>query len=335
MNERDTSSKTAQDYFVRAGSLDGYESLVRHFGGNPKTLMAQAGLAQLSTLDPDSLIRYQQLGELLESTASILKVKDFGLQLGQKQGLITLGLIGSYMAQQPSLETALQIAGRYNRIHAQGVSLVIEDYGEQRLRLSLKLKVNQAGRYFQLAHLSVALMHNLIVQMLPDHSEQLTLELTPAGQESLTFPKTLLSQTPQCPTNLTNEIIARQFPATATEEGSAPETAELVQHGIRMLLPTGECTKNNIAKLLEIHPKKLERQLKNENTAFRILLEQTRKELAILMMQNGGMTLTQLALNLGYSEFSAFSRGFKGWFGRSPSHHYPKKAQPKPVRRSA
>ncbi|MDX1399008.1 MAG: helix-turn-helix domain-containing protein, partial [Oceanospirillum sp.] len=75
-------------------------------------------------------------------------------------------------------------------------------------------------------------------------------------------------------------------------------------------------------RLLEVHPKKLERHLKSEHTAFRILLEQTRKELAILMMQNSGMTLTQLALNLGYSEFSAFSRGFKGWFGQSPKHYW-------------
>lgn len=318
--------RNQQDYFVRAGSLDGFVKLVRHFGGNPAPLLAQAGLDHLATLDPDSLITYQQFAELLENTASALKIKDFGLQLGLKQGLITLGLIGSYMAQQPTLESALQIAGRYNRIHAQGVSLVIESIDELQLRLSLQLKVNHKGGFYQLTQLSIALVHNLIAQMLPDDTRHLKMVLTPGGQESLIFPKTLLRKKPQRPANLTHEIIARQFPASARQftasDNTSPEATELVQHGIRMLLPTGDCTKENVARLLEVHPKKLERQLKSEHTAFRILLEQTRKELAILMTQNSGMTLTQLALNLGYSEFSAFSRGFKGWFGQSPKHYW-------------
>ncbi|ASD69518.1 hypothetical protein B1L02_21840 [Pseudoalteromonas piscicida] len=88
-----------------------------------------------------------------------------------------------------------------------------------------------------------------------------------------------------------------------------------------MLLSTGDCNKKNIALSLGLHPKKLERTLQEHQTSYRDLLEETRKEIALRMLQLGDVSMTTLALNLGYSELSAFSRSFKTWFGVSPNHY--------------
>jgi AraC-like DNA-binding protein len=37
------------------------------------------------------------------------------------------------------------------------------------------------------------------------------------------------------------------------------------------------------------------------------------------MIDSGNVSLTDLALQLGYAELSIFSRNFKHWFGMSPS----------------
>ena len=92
-----------------------------------------------------------------------------------------------------------------------------------------------------------------------------------------------------------------------------------------MLLPTSDCNKQNIAKSLAIHPKKRQRLLQQNHTSFRKLLEQTRREISKRTLELNNMSLTNLALNLGYADFSAFSRAFNVWFGVSPTEFKPMK----------
>ncbi len=61
----------------------------------------------------------------------------------------------------------------------------------------------------------------------------------------------------------------------------------------------------------------LHRHLKKENTMFRHLLTQTRKELAHKHLAQG-LTITQTGYLLGFSDLSAFQRAFKRWTGKSP-----------------
>ena len=86
-----------------------------------------------------------------------------------------------------------------------------------------------------------------------------------------------------------------------------------------MLLATGDCSRENIAMCMGIHPKKMQRTLQDNNTSYQQLLDNTRKKEAIRVIEQGGANLTNLALNLGYADFSAFSRRFKCWYGVSPS----------------
>jgi AraC-like DNA-binding protein len=68
-----------------------------------------------------------------------------------------------------------------------------------------------------------------------------------------------------------------------------------------------------------MHPKKLQRLLKTQGTTYRDLLENVRKKEALRMIDTSNLSLTDLALQLGYAELSIFSRNFKHWFGMSPS----------------
>ena len=62
----------------------------------------------------------------------------------------------------------------------------------------------------------------------------------------------------------------------------------------------------------------LQLQLAEEQCSFRELLEKVRREIATYHLRRGDLPLTQLALLLGYSELSAFSRSFRDWYGLSP-----------------
>ena len=86
-------------------------------------------------------------------------------------------------------------------------------------------------------------------------------------------------------------------------------------------LHTGELNSDSVAKSLHMSRSSYYRRLKNENTSFRELkekiIEQTAKQLLIETDAN----INEIALNLGYSEHSAFIHFFNRITGMSPSNY--------------
>ena len=73
-----------------------------------------------------------------------------------------------------------------------------------------------------------------------------------------------------------------------------------------------------IASRLEISVATLRRRLEDEQTSFRDLVNQYRMEEAITLLQNG-LSVTEAAEKLDYSDVRAFNRAFKRWKGVTPS----------------
>ena len=91
------------------------------------------------------------------------------------------------------------------------------------------------------------------------------------------------------------------------------EIQKRLQQGVPQLEP--------IADQLGIKPWTLRRQLRAENTDFSSLLEDERRRLACDWLLHSDRSVNQIALDLGYSEQSAFNRAFKRWFGVTPVHY--------------
>jgi AraC-like DNA-binding protein len=89
--------------------------------------------------------------------------------------------------------------------------------------------------------------------------------------------------------------------------------AELVQ-----LLPGGAVDQEKIASKLYRSASTLQRQLSNEGTSYRDVLDETRRELAEAYLRDGQHTLAQTAFLVGFSDQSNFARAFKRWTGMSP-----------------
>ena len=73
-----------------------------------------------------------------------------------------------------------------------------------------------------------------------------------------------------------------------------------------------------IASHLAISPRNLQKKLKYEGVTYQKLLENVRKEQALYFLEQTNVTISEIALLLGYSEQSVFSRAFKIWTGSTP-----------------
>jgi len=90
---------------------------------------------------------------------------------------------------------------------------------------------------------------------------------------------------------------------------------------IRSQLAEGAPTIAKIANIIGTTERILRRRLQEENTTYRDILENVRRESCEFELQRGTYSMADLALALGYSEQSAFTRAFKSWYGMPPSQY--------------
>jgi YesN/AraC family two-component response regulator len=95
-------------------------------------------------------------------------------------------------------------------------------------------------------------------------------------------------------------------------------TAERLRPLLAEQLHRGSPTLEQIAARLHMSPRTLHRRLAGENTSFRIVVADLRRELAERHLRENELAIGEIAFLLGFSEVSAFHRAFKRWTGWRP-----------------
>jgi AraC-like DNA-binding protein len=78
-------------------------------------------------------------------------------------------------------------------------------------------------------------------------------------------------------------------------------------------------TLDRMASSFGMTERSLRRKLVEEGRPFRQLLDRVRKDMCVLYQMEGRRSLSEIALLLGFSDLSAFSRSYKRWHGHPPS----------------
>lgn len=96
--------------------------------------------------------------------------------------------------------------------------------------------------------------------------------------------------------------------------------ADRVRELIEVLLPTGRCSIEQVARSLGVDRRTVHRHLAASGETFSSLLGATRRHLAEQFVANPRRSLTEISDLLGFSSLSGFSRWFHEQFGCSPGH---------------
>ncbi|QEC67891.1 AraC family transcriptional regulator [Panacibacter ginsenosidivorans] len=75
---------------------------------------------------------------------------------------------------------------------------------------------------------------------------------------------------------------------------------------------------NEAASALHITPRSLQRKLLLEGTTFRDVAGEIRKDIALQLMQNQSIKISDISDILGYSNGAAFRKAFKSWTNAAP-----------------
>jgi len=91
-----------------------------------------------------------------------------------------------------------------------------------------------------------------------------------------------------------------------------------VERVLPQLLPHAKASVSNIAQKLTISTRTLSRKLRDEDVAFREILEETRAALAKRYLAERDLPVSEIAWLLGFGEVSSFTHAFKRWTGMTP-----------------
>lgn len=114
-------------------------------------------------------------------------------------------------------------------------------------------------------------------------------------------------------------LLDRQAQALLAAQPDADDFERALQQVLLKLLPDGRAQLPQVASQLHLSVRSLQRRLAQRSSSWQQLLEQTRMTLADHYLADASLSLADIALLLGYSEHSAFSRACLGWHGQAPA----------------
>ena len=76
-----------------------------------------------------------------------------------------------------------------------------------------------------------------------------------------------------------------------------------------------------LTDLLNMSARTLRRRLEREGTSYQRIKDNARRDVAISLLSRDGLTVSEVAEQVGFSDPSAFHRSFKKWTGQSPGSY--------------
>ncbi len=326
---------TTQEFQIRAGALMGVEDLLSELGANASYELRINGLDDGCLNDPEQLISFAGFESVLEQSAVRLGCRDFGMRLAQKQDLSMLGSIGMLVEQCVTIVDALRYARSYMSLHVRGEYWTIETAGSQAVitRFQHQHQRSSAG---QGRELSLAVCYRLLKNMVGDDFYCTEVRFSHQGIS----PASVYSNYFDGAVSFNQEKDQVIFPSVFLDRPIAPFGDELrldiqnrmdeqlaafgsdIESQVRSLilqtLGSQEHSLKNVALLLHMHERTLQRKLARKGLNFKALLSQIRFDTASWLLQASRMEITFMSQMLGYSDVSAFSKSFKKTRGVSP-----------------
>jgi AraC-like DNA-binding protein len=322
---------------MRLGIAAEISAVLRQFGADPDEYTKLTQLTSLRGACRGGSAQVLALGQLMALCVARTNCPHFGLLVGQRDILSSLGLVECLMPpsqtvgkalnnliwhlRQHNLETAprLTVSGGMATLSCatpdpgmEGVDQIADGAAATALNIMGAL----CGPEWAPAEVLLPRLPP------PDPRPFERLFRTPvrfeAGTAALIFPASWLKRRIAGADEVLHLLFGQRLgtPEARPHDGSFSD-------GLRRMLRTrllkDDCSAPKIAGLLSMNRRTLNRRLHAEGTAFNILANEIRFEIARQLLANTTMTFGQIAAALAFSEPSAFTRAFRRWSGQSPT----------------
>lgn len=324
---------------LSVGYLHSLADAVEHLGHAAQPLLEHYGFDAARLAEPRarlSIPRYMHLGH-----AAIVQTGEpaLGLVMGRFAYLHRLGLAGIAAGQAPTVREAARTLIRFEALYAsnyRGRSSLQEDNSGAWLRFHSIGPYNAYNRFVVdtvlaawLQQLGALARTPLTAQALqlefsaPEYAERYPLEfgcppLFEADFNGLRLDQqTLNLRNPLHCSGTWHELL--QLCEQALEGLTQPKSMrDRVIQLIGPRLHGREPDMEDIARQLQLPNWTLRRRLAEEGTRFSVIVNETRRDLAVAYVRDTELSFGEIAYLLGFASAEAFQRAFKRWLQRTP-----------------
>lgn len=319
--------------------MEGYADLARACGVDPQAAMRRVRLTPQQLSDADNLIPYGAFIQLLELSAQESGYRDFGLRLAQAQGIGVLGQLSMLLLHASTLGEALQLASRYIFVHSPAVKLqvVAVPPNADLVDITFALDIPHSPPLAQVLELSLGLIIQGILAVTqgavrPQGTRLPHPQLGPLASYDATMQCACEFNAPVAAVRIATAALLQPLPAhNAQLQAFASQYldrhfgdplqrfGDLIRNMLRRFLSSGMGNQADIAKILSLHPRTVQRRLAAEGLQFERLLDDIRQEQFLALVGDADpLPLAQIAFMLGYSEQSVLNRSCRRWYGCTP-----------------
>jgi AraC-like DNA-binding protein len=321
---------------LRIGATMGVPEVLKSLRMDPNEVLAEVGLGLELFDDPNNRIAFAARGRMMEHCAKRTGCPHFGLLVGQKAGLSSFGLVGLLAKYSPDVGSALNSLMRFMHLHVRGATTTLS-VGPELAELEYQIYQVGAKGNDQVGAGAVAVAHNILCDLCGNDFKPIEARFVHREPEDLEpFQKFF-----QAPLSFNAEQYALVFSAkwlnrlvadtspellallrkeiNKLEIGLADDLVQNVRTLLRTTLVTGHASANQIAELLSMHRRTLNRHLNAQGISFRELADEVSFEISRQLLEDSDMEIVQIASLLGYSNASAFTRAFRRWSSTTPA----------------
>jgi AraC-like DNA-binding protein len=329
-------ARTQREATVRVGGALVIAQVLRDFGIDPVEVLREAGVAPQTFADPDNLITYRARGRLMVCAVRRTGCQHFGLLVGQRMNLPSLGLVGLLARNTRDVGTALRSIVNYLHLHSRGAVMAL-DVDHTLAMLTYDAYQPNVEGTSQTGSGAVAMMVNVMRTLCgPDFlpiearfSCRTPNDVRPfrsffrvplrfdAEHYALVFTSDWLGRRVQGSDPELERLLQKQIDALEAKHGA--EFPEIVRSVLRSALLTGRGSLEQIAELFSMHSRTLSRRLAEFDTGFQELVDESRFEIARQMLEETELSVEQIAEAIGYTGASAFARAFRRWSDMAPA----------------
>lgn len=291
----------------------------------------------------DGQLTVEQVDTLVRIASQRTQRSDLGFELGRLIKISAHDILGYAILSAPTLDMALRLVARY-------FSLITPTYlmqyrstathAEMSVRPSLPLTAQVLA--FHQETISVAYyetVKTLLAGVSPTCSIYLSIDEPPHVERyrelsaatihfsqtglpgaRIVFDKALVDR----PLVMADSNTVKMAEARCAEMlNNIVNRSSLSEWAYMMLREAadGQPTLEELASILNLSPRTLERRLFLQGSKFRDIARKARHETACALIQAGRLNITQIAYHLGYTDAANFTRAFKREAGISPNEY--------------
>lgn len=322
--------------YIRSAGLRGVRHVVTDLGGDPDDLARRCGLPH-GALDSDELlVQDLAIALLLETAATELDCPDLGLRIADHQDLEMLGPVAVAISGARTPAQALEMTGKYLFFHARSLEItLVPDPEDDDEVVAVRFDYRHDAQTIppQTNDLLLLFLHRAMRKLLggdyglrsvevpgalnaePSHYRALFgAPATPfAAAAMLRVPASLLelelSGGDHAAQQLALRYLDQQIPAD--QQGIDDRVRAVLQRS----LDTGTSSLVDVAALLAVSPRTLQRELAGHGTSFSAIRDEVRRERAARLLTTTEIPLYQIASALDLGDATTFSQYARRWWG--------------------